>query len=158
SGAASARAAKCRDPNIASSALSWVVPSRLRDRPAGGGLHCSGTECRASASAAMSPSPQGERVCTAGAAAINSQETLSREKAMGGKFSSVACWLCMTVALAANAAAEPVKLRIGWTTMPGHLAPILDVLAERHPEIFPHAGKSYVAQAVRFNGGTPQIQ
>ncbi len=68
-------------------------------------------------------------------------------------------WLIVVLLGAVTqAAADPVRLRIGWTTTPGHLAPILEVLTRRHPELFPQSGKSYVAEAMRFNGGTPQIQ
>jgi sulfonate transport system substrate-binding protein len=60
--------------------------------------------------------------------------------------------------LASTASADPLPIRIGWAQAPGHLAPLLDVLAQRHPEIMPHQGKSYAAEAVRFAGSTPQIQ
>jgi NitT/TauT family transport system substrate-binding protein len=59
--------------------------------------------------------------------------------------------------LSPASASEPVNLRIGWAQV-GHVTPLLDVLAKRHPELFPHFGKSYVAQGVRFNGSTPQIE
>jgi NitT/TauT family transport system substrate-binding protein len=53
---------------------------------------------------------------------------------------------------------EPVKIRVGWAQAPGHLAPLLDELAQKHPEVMPHQGKSYIAEGVRFAGSTPQIQ
>jgi sulfonate transport system substrate-binding protein len=53
--------------------------------------------------------------------------------------------------------ADPVALRIGWAQV-GHVTPLLDVLVKKHPELFPHYGKSYTAEGVRFNGSTPQIQ
>jgi sulfonate transport system substrate-binding protein len=58
----------------------------------------------------------------------------------------------------ASAAAEPLKIRVGWATTPTHVQPIVDELQKRHPEIFVHFGKSYVAQGSRFQGSTPQIQ
>ena len=54
--------------------------------------------------------------------------------------------------------ADPLPIHIGWAQAPGHLAPLLDELAKRHPDVMPHQGKSYAAEAVRFNGSTPQIQ
>jgi sulfonate transport system substrate-binding protein len=54
-------------------------------------------------------------------------------------------------------AVEPVKLRIGWVQI-GHVTPMYDVLVTKHPELFPHYNKSYVAEGVRFNGTTPEIQ
>jgi NitT/TauT family transport system substrate-binding protein len=36
--------------------------------------------------------------------------------------------------------------------------PLIDELQKRHGDIFPHFGKSYVAEGMRFNGSTPQIE
>ena len=55
-------------------------------------------------------------------------------------------------------AQTPVQINVGWAQAPGHLAPLLDVLAQKHPEIMPHDSKTYVAKAVRFAGSTPQIE
>lgn len=72
---------------------------------------------------------------------------------------SVGAALLAAIAWLAPARADgPVALHIGWAQAPGHLAPLLDLLAKRHPEIFPHAGQSYTAEAVRFGGSTPQIE
>ena len=49
---------------------------------------------------------------------------------------------------------QPVKLRIGWAQAPGHMAPLL----YQKKEILKHFGKSYVADPIRFQGSTPQIQ
>jgi sulfonate transport system substrate-binding protein len=62
------------------------------------------------------------------------------------------------LALSGPASAEPFTIRVGWVQTPGHLAPLIEALANRHPEVFEHLGQSYVMQAVRFNGTTPQIQ
>lgn len=59
-------------------------------------------------------------------------------------------------ALAARA--DPVPIRIGWAQTPGHLAPLIFELHLRHPDVFRHFGRSYVAEPVRFQGSTPQIQ
>jgi len=61
-------------------------------------------------------------------------------------------------AAAGLAADAPWTIRVGWAQTPGHLAPLIEALGKRHPEIFKHLGKSYALQAVRFNGSTPQIQ
>ncbi len=55
-------------------------------------------------------------------------------------------------------AAEPLTIRVGWVQTPGHLAPLIEALGKAHPEVFKHLGKSYVIEAVRFRGTTPQIQ
>ncbi len=59
---------------------------------------------------------------------------------------------------AASAQADPLQIRVGWATTPTHVQPLVDELQKRHPEVFHHFGKSYVAEGLRFNGSTPQIQ
>ncbi len=56
------------------------------------------------------------------------------------------------------AAATPVPIRVGWAETPGHLAPLVAVLAKKHPEIMPGDGKTYDFEPIRFPGSTPQIQ
>ncbi len=56
------------------------------------------------------------------------------------------------------AAATPVPIRVGWAETPGHLAPLIAVLAKKHPEIMPNNGKTYDFEPIRFPGSTPQIQ
>jgi len=58
----------------------------------------------------------------------------------------------------AAAAAAPLVIRVGWAETPGHLAPLVAVLAKRHPEIMPNDGKTYDFEPIRFPGSTPQIQ
>ncbi len=48
----------------------------------------------------------------------------------------------MAVCTAAAARAEPLKIRIGWITVPTSLAPILFA----RPELAPHLGKAYVVE------------
>jgi NitT/TauT family transport system substrate-binding protein len=55
---------------------------------------------------------------------------------------------------AASAQAEPAKLRIAWSAMPGHLIP---VLYTSKPEILKHYGKTYVVEPIKFNGSAPQL-
>jgi sulfonate transport system substrate-binding protein len=60
----------------------------------------------------------------------------------------------MLVALAATARAEePVKLTIGWITVPISLAPVF----EAKKDVTKHYGKSYTLQPIHFAGSTPQI-
>jgi sulfonate transport system substrate-binding protein len=74
-------------------------------------------------------------------------------------------WLAAAAALAVGMAAfgaapraEPFKVRVGWVVTPGHLAPLIEELGKRKPEIFKHLGQSYDLQAVHFQGTTPEIQ
>src|ERR1700722_138476 len=78
---------------------------------------------------------------------------------MLGRFLAVVATLIATILAVAPAKADgPMRLRIGWAQAPGHLAPLLDILVKKQPDLFAHYGKSYTAEAVRFNGSTPQIQ
>jgi NitT/TauT family transport system substrate-binding protein len=51
-------------------------------------------------------------------------------------------------------AQQPVNIRIGWAQAPGHMAPVL----YQNKSILKHFGKTYVADPIRFQGSTPQIQ
>jgi NitT/TauT family transport system substrate-binding protein len=53
---------------------------------------------------------------------------------------------------------DPYPIRIGWVQTPGHMAPIVEALSKKHPELFKHLGQSYAMQPIHFNGTTPQIQ
>jgi sulfonate transport system substrate-binding protein len=57
-----------------------------------------------------------------------------------------------------TARADPLPIRVGWVQAPGHMAPVVEALAKRHPDIFKHLGQSYLLQPIHFNGTTPQIQ
>lgn len=72
---------------------------------------------------------------------------------MNTKF--VIAFICLLIA--APALADPVKLRVAWVDTPSQLTPLRAVLAEQHPEIFPHLGKSYTFEPVHFAGSPPQI-
>lgn len=61
-------------------------------------------------------------------------------------------WACAMV-LAGAAQAEPLTIRVGWSTMPGHMIPVLF----SKPEILRHYGASYRVQAINFRGSSPQI-
>jgi sulfonate transport system substrate-binding protein len=50
-------------------------------------------------------------------------------------------------------AEEPVKIRIGWITVPTSLSPILFA----KPELAKHLGKSYTVEPIRFAGTSPMI-
>jgi len=61
--------------------------------------------------------------------------------------------LAAVLVAASPVGAEPLKIRIGWATMPGHLIPVL--YSKR--EILKHYGTVYTVEAVNFRGSTPQI-
>ena len=51
------------------------------------------------------------------------------------------------------ARAEPLTIRVGWSTMPGHMIPVLF----SKPGILKHMGTSYRVQTISFRGSSPQI-
>ncbi len=70
----------------------------------------------------------------------------------------IALWTLGGFGVVGIARAEPLTIRVGWVVTPGHLAPLIEALGKREPGVFRHLGRSYVMQAVRFQGTTPQIQ
>jgi sulfonate transport system substrate-binding protein len=65
----------------------------------------------------------------------------------------VAPILALAVTLAQPAAAEPVKIRIGWITAPASMVPLLFL----KPELAKHRGKSYTFEPLNFASSTLQI-
>ena len=59
---------------------------------------------------------------------------------------------------ASRAAADPVRIRIGWAQVPTQMTPLVAELAKKHPGLFPNLGRSYTYEPVRFQGSPPQIQ
>lgn len=54
-----------------------------------------------------------------------------------------------------SARAAPLRLRVGWATMPGHLIPVLfDNPAQKGLK---HYGTSYTVQPILFRGSSPQL-
>jgi len=64
------------------------------------------------------------------------------------------CALALTaVAALSPAKAEPLKIRIAWSTMPTHLIPALYI----KKDILKHYGKTYVVDPIQFRGSSPQL-
>lgn len=55
--------------------------------------------------------------------------------------------------LSLSAAAEPLKIRAGWSNTPTAMAPIIF----SKPELLKHYGKSYTMEPVHFAGSAPEI-
>ncbi len=69
------------------------------------------------------------------------------------KLKSLAIASAALAAAAISAQAEPVKITIGWSQTPGHVAPLLF----QNKSILKHYGKTYTVDAVRFRGSTAQL-
>jgi NitT/TauT family transport system substrate-binding protein len=59
----------------------------------------------------------------------------------------------LALAFGSTAAAEPLKIRIGWANTPATISPLLF----QKTELMRHYGKSYTVEAVRFAGTTPAL-
>jgi len=60
----------------------------------------------------------------------------------------------LALALALPANAEPVKLRISWSTTPSHITPLLPEIPK---EVYKHWGRSYVIEPVFIAGSGPML-
>jgi sulfonate transport system substrate-binding protein len=49
--------------------------------------------------------------------------------------------------------AEPVKIRVDWSTIPGQFAPLIPTVPKYAPNVYRHYGKSYVVEPIRLQGG-----
>lgn len=52
-----------------------------------------------------------------------------------------------------SAKAEPLKIRMDWTIIPGSFAALMPPVASHYPNVFRHYGKSYVIEPVRLMSG-----
>jgi sulfonate transport system substrate-binding protein len=87
------------------------------------------------------------------------REKSGERKQMGRDWRAIAAATAIAIAGPAGAAwADPLPIRVGWVVTPQHLAPLEEELGKREPAVFRHLGKSYVLEAVHFQGTTPEIQ
>ena len=52
-----------------------------------------------------------------------------------------------------SAPAQPVTIRVDWSTIPGQFAPLIPTVPKYGPNVYRHYGKSYVVEPVRLQGG-----
>ena len=62
--------------------------------------------------------------------------------------------LGVVVALSTAAMADPLSIRVGWSTMPGHMIPVLFGADKPYLK---HYGQSYTVEPVLFRGSSPQL-
>jgi NitT/TauT family transport system substrate-binding protein len=74
------------------------------------------------------------------------------------KITTIALAALLAAGFAACAAADPVRIRIGWAQVPTQITPLVAELAKTHPALFPNLNRSYTYEPVRFQGSPPQIQ
>ncbi len=61
--------------------------------------------------------------------------------------------VAVVLALSGVAAAEPLKIRVGWVIAPSNTAPLLAA----KQDLLRHSGKSYVLEPVHFGGTSPMV-
>jgi sulfonate transport system substrate-binding protein len=71
---------------------------------------------------------------------------------------TIALAALLAAGFAANASADPVRLRIGWAQVPTQITPLVAELAKTHAALFPNLNRTYTYEPVRFQGSPPQIQ
>jgi sulfonate transport system substrate-binding protein len=72
---------------------------------------------------------------------------------MRARIGAVFAALAALLLVAANARADPAKIRIGWVGVPNSWAPML----EAKKDLARHSGKSYVLDLIRFKGTGEEI-
>lgn len=73
---------------------------------------------------------------------------------MAARLRSIGALLTLvSLAVARPVVAEPLKIRIAWTTVPGQLTPVLFAKTDQ----LRHAGRSYVVEHSRFAGSGPMV-
>ena len=50
-------------------------------------------------------------------------------------------------------AADPLNIKLAWSTIPGHFAPFIPTTPKYAPALYRHYGKSYVVEPVKLRGG-----
>jgi len=59
---------------------------------------------------------------------------------------------------APGASADPVKIRLDWSVIPGQFAPLIPTVPDYAPNVYRHYGKSYVVEPIKLKGGGATLQ
>ena len=62
-------------------------------------------------------------------------------------------YLAIATAALSDARADPLKIRVDWTIVPGQFAPLIPEFSNYAPGVYRHYGKSYVVEPLKFKGG-----
>src|SRR5712691_1202701 len=68
------------------------------------------------------------------------------------RLAALACAFVASQAIG-TAGAEPAKIRIDWSTIPGQFAPLVPTVPKYAPNVYRNYGKSYVVEPIRLQGG-----
>jgi sulfonate transport system substrate-binding protein len=68
------------------------------------------------------------------------------------RLAAIACAFAAIHAVG-TAGAEPTKIRVDWSTIPGQFAPLIPTVPKYAPNVYRHYGKSYVVEPIRLQGG-----
>lgn len=66
---------------------------------------------------------------------------------------ALAAALAISSLAACGAKAEPTKIRVDWSVIPGQFAPLMPTVPDYAPNVYRHYGKSYVVDPIKLKGG-----
>ncbi len=61
--------------------------------------------------------------------------------------------LCALIGHGSIVQADPLKIRVDWTVVPGQFAPLIPEVPNYGPNVYRHYGKSYIVEPLKFEGG-----
>lgn len=76
----------------------------------------------------------------------------------GSRFLHAVVGAALAIAWAHGAAAEPLKIRIDWSVLPGQFAPLIPTVPDYAPNVYRHYGKSYIVEPIKLKGGGASLQ
>jgi sulfonate transport system substrate-binding protein len=69
------------------------------------------------------------------------------------RLASAACATIIALVASNSVAAESLNIKLAWSTIPGHFAPLIPTTPKYAPELYRHYGKSYLVEPVKLRGG-----
>jgi sulfonate transport system substrate-binding protein len=64
-----------------------------------------------------------------------------------------ACAAVTAIVISGTAGADPLNIKVAWSTIPGHFAPLIPTTPKYGPNVYRHYGKSYVVEPIKLRGG-----
>ncbi len=71
---------------------------------------------------------------------------------MLSRLMAAACAATICLLSCPPADANPLKIRMDWSTVPGHFAPLIPTVPNYAPNVYRHYGKSYIVEPIRLQG------
>jgi ABC-type nitrate/sulfonate/bicarbonate transport system substrate-binding protein len=68
-----------------------------------------------------------------------------------------ACAALIAVVFSGSAGADPLNIKVAWSTIPGHFAPLIPTTPKFGPDVYRQYGKSYVVEPIKLRGGGANV-